>query len=311
MFRPIRILILTGLLVAAVMPSVAHGKAQIGISDNKPNMFTDPAFKDLKTKYSRVVVSWNVLAPKTAAGKDEKVRLAQWMAGAKANGQSVLVAIDASRDAKASSTYRKLAFPKKKNQLGKEIKKLKKAYPQIKAISPWNEANLNKKPKQVAQWAKEAKKNCKGCKVVIDTLDKPNLNSWTKSYIKASKKAGVKTKIWGLHNYVDVNNFQSKRTKAFLKVTKKTPIWLTETGGVVNRANPGSRFAGTGIDHQTKATTFLIDQIVKKNARIKYVFFYNWSNEVAFSSGYLSWDSALRDADGTLRPAYQLLKAYK
>ena len=96
-----------------------------------------------------------------------------------------------------------------------------------------------------------------------------------------------------------------------MKLTKKTPVWLTETGGVVNRANGGSHFAGTGIDQQTKATTFLFNEIVKKNPRIKYVFFYNWSNEVTFASGYLSWDSALRDADGTLRPAYAIVKANK
>ena len=60
MFRPIRLLILTGLLVAAVTPSVAHGKAQIGVSDNKPNMFSDPDFKALGAKNVRLLVGWDV-----------------------------------------------------------------------------------------------------------------------------------------------------------------------------------------------------------------------------------------------------------
>jgi len=311
MFRPIRLLILTGLLVAAVVPSVAHAKAQIAISDNKPFMFNDPAWQNLKTKYSRVVVSWNVLTPKTSAGRDEKTRLDTWMAGAKAHGQSVLLSLNSSRDGRKGPVE-----PKTDKQYASAVKALKKKYPQIKAISPWNEASYTQRSKKeitrVAGWAKLAKKNCKGCKVVMDVVDKPNLNSWTKKYIATSKKVkGSKISIWGLHNYVDVNNFTSKRTKAFLKITKKGDVWLTETGGVVNRANPGSHFAATGIDHQTKATTYLFDQIVKKNPRIKWVFIYNWSNEVTFASGFLSWDSALRDADGTLRPAYGVLQANK
>jgi hypothetical protein len=190
------------------------------------------------------------------------------------------------------------------------MKALRKKYPgQIKRVSPWNEANYTiKKAPQAADYYKAVKKNCPGCKIVTDVVDKPNLVSWTKKYVKALGK--TKVKIWGLHNYVDVNNFQTKRTKAFLKVTKKGDVWLTETGGVAGRnTTNNSHFAGTGLAFQAKATTFLFDKIVKPNKRIKLVYIYNWNNNAAFD--YLTWDSALVDNTGTLRPAYAIVKANK
>ena len=93
-------------------------------------------------------------------------------------------------------------------------------------------------------------------------------------------------------------------------MTKKGDVWLTETGGVVDRnTSNNSSFAGKGIDHQTKATQYLFDNIVKKQKRIKQVYFYNWNNDQAFD--YLTWDSALKDVAGTLRPSYSILKANK
>jgi hypothetical protein len=301
MFRPIRLLILTGLLVAAVMPSVAHGKAQIGVSDNKPNMFSDNDFKALGAKNVRLNVGWDLLSAKGGSATYERQRVAAWMAGAKAGKYTVLLSFDRSKgSSKKNPTPAKLV---------KSLKAIRKKYPgQIKRVSPWNEANLNKTPKQAAAWYKAVKKACKGCKIVSDVVDKPNLISWTKKYKKALGK--TKVKIWGLHNYVDVNNFSDKRTKAFLKLTKKGDVWLTETGGVVDRnTTTNSSFAGKGIDHQTKATQYLFDNIVKKQKRIKQVYFYNWNNDQAFD--YLTWDSALKDVAGTLRPSYAILKANK
>lgn len=302
MFRPIRLLILTGLLVAAVMPSVAHGKAQIGISDNKPNMFSDNDFKALGTKNVRLNVGWDLLSAKGSTAAHERTRVAAWMAAAKTGKYNILLSFDASK-----GTTKKRPTGKK---LAASLKAIRKKYPgQIKRVSPWNEANWTvKNAKKAAEYYKAVKKACKGCKIVSDVVDKPNLISWTKKYKKALGK--TKVKIWGLHNYVDVNNFTDKRTKAFLKLTKKGDVWLTETGGVVDRnTTTNSSFAGKGIDHQTKATQYLFDNIVKKQKRIKLVFFYNWNNDQAFD--YLTWDSALKDVAGTLRPSYNILKANK
>ncbi|HWI21712.1 MAG TPA: hypothetical protein VNT22_03755 [Baekduia sp.] len=298
MLRPTRLVLALSLLIAAAIPSVAHGKAVIGISENKPDMFTDQQFKDLGTKQVRVLVGWDVMSSKKAAGKAEKARFDLWMKGAKAGGYTVLLAFDKSKNGSKN--------PKPK-QLVAQLKKLRKAYPgQIKQVSPWNEANLNKTPKQAAEWYKAVKKACKGCKIVADVLDKPNLVSWTKKFNK--ELGSSKVKIWGLHNYVDVNNFSTKRTRAFLKVTKKGDVWLTETGGVVGRNTiNNSHFADSGVDHAAKATTFLFDNIVKKQPRIKKVYIYNWNNNAA--PEYLTWDSALKDASGQLRPAYQIVLA--
>ena len=295
MSRPFRLVALTALLLVAAVPSVAHGKAKVGISENKPQMFNDVRFKDLKIKDVRVVVGWDVVGSKTKAGKAEQQRLDLWMDGAKRDKARVLIAFDKSKNKTKTPTTKKLVAA---------LKKLRKRYPgQIKRVSPWNEGNLNKKPSQYADWYKGIKKVCKGCKVVPDVVDKPNLVTWTKSFRRAIGSS--KIKIWGLHNYVDVNNSQTKRTKAFLKATTGE-VWLTETGGVVYRSNGQSKFAGKGVDFAGKQTTFLFDKIVKPNKRIKLVYVYHWN--IDQPQKQLTWDSALIDNLGNIRPAYFVIK---
>ena len=124
------------------------------------------------------------------------------MASAKAGKYNVLIAFNST---KSTSGSKKKPTAKK---LAASLKALRKKYPgQIKRVSPWNEENYTlKKPKLAAEYYKAVKKACKGCKIVSDVVDKPNLISWTKKYQKALGK--TKVKIWGLHNYVDVNNYR-------------------------------------------------------------------------------------------------------
>ena len=66
--------------------------------------------------------------------------------------------------------------------------------------------------------------------MAADVLDSSDVKSYLRKFLRASKGKG---RIWGLHNYKDVNRRQSKGVKNVLSVVKGK-VWLTETGGIVN-----------------------------------------------------------------------------
>ena len=83
----------------------------------------------------------------------------------------------------------------------------------------------------VARWWKALRKSCPSCTVLgVDLLDWPGVNAWAKRFVKA---AGRAPKVWGLHNYVGMNQLSTRST---LKLMKAVPgkFWLTETGGLVD-----------------------------------------------------------------------------
>src|SRR5215208_5569424 len=96
LMRTIRPTLLLALLVAALAGPTAADAAirlgDVGIADQKADMFSDARFAQLGIKRARIDLAYDVLldANQTAA-------LDQWMAGARANGVEVLVTFDRSR----------------------------------------------------------------------------------------------------------------------------------------------------------------------------------------------------------------------
>ena len=75
-----------------------------------------------------------------------------------------------------------------------------------------------------------ARTDCKGCKIVAaDVLDSSNMERWLRG-IDAKDKG--KARIYGLHNYSDVNRKRSSGTTPLLR-TVGGEVWLTETGGIL------------------------------------------------------------------------------
>ena len=64
--------------------------------------------------------------------------------------------------------------------------------------------------------------------MAADVLDQSTVTKWLKDFIRYSHNRG---RIWGLHNYKDVNRRQSKGLTTVLK-TVPGEVWLTETGGI-------------------------------------------------------------------------------
>jgi hypothetical protein len=287
-----RLLIAIALAFSVASPAAADAKPALGIADNKASAFADPRFVELPISYARINIPWDVLSDPLRLPEVD-----QWMQGAKLAGVKPLVSFDRSRTNKSLNPS--------PAQLVTALKAWRAKWPgQISDVSAWNEPNINgKSGSRVAKWWLALRKACPSCTVLPGELvDRTNAAKWAKDFIKAAKRT---PSIWALHAYIDANNFTSKNTKAFLKVAKGK-LWLTETGGVVRRAARANnaKFKGSGVAHQTKATSYLLNTIAK-NPRVQRIYIYSWS-----SVGDLNWDSGLVGPAGEARPALNVVRKY-
>jgi hypothetical protein len=282
-------------------PGKGKGKAVVGIADQTADTFSDPLFVGLGVKHARINLAWDALE------YDWQVAdLDSWMARANAAGVQPLVIFSQSR---VKGRTRILPTPA---QYGAVIDQLRARYPFLNEFAAWNEMNYPgqptfKKPKRVAQYYKVLRAKCPGCNILPGSLlDNPNLVPWTLALRKEIRKLRQPDpKIWGLHNYSDVNRLRDTSTKKLLKAVKGQ-VWLTETGGVVAATSPTASRYPQGAEYAAKVTAYILGTLVKKNPRITRTYLYEWKAP----QGPVSWDSGLVSPTDTTRPAYDIVKTY-
>jgi hypothetical protein len=286
----------------AAAPQKSEAAVLVGIGDQNASMFSDPLFSQVGFKRARYFPSWNVAqVPQEAAWLD------QWLAAAQAQGVEPLISFFASLGSACPKRPCKLPTVR---QFTKAFKAFRARWPQVKVISPWNEANHRsqptfKNPKRAAQYYNVVRKYCKGCKIIAaDVIDERNMEKWLKTFRKTAKKP----KIWGLHNYRDTNKRKGQLlggTKRLLKAVKGD-IWLTETGGIVKFVLPDGRtlfpFSESRANRATKRMFALAKRYRK---RIKRLYIYHWGAPQTANR----FDAGLVRADGTPRPAYNTVRA--
>jgi hypothetical protein len=293
--RLIRPVLALGLLMLAVLPAAnanAASKLAVGIADQKSEMFTDARFQALGIRYVRVMVPYDAMA-------DMPTRrwLDAWMAGARATGARPLVTFDRS--------HKRPSYNPSAAQMATSLKAVRARYPFVKEFATWNEANINKRPETVARWWVAMKKACPSCTILgADLLDRNNVGSWAKRFVKAAKKAPA---TWGLHNYVDANRMTTTGTKQLLASVKGN-IWFTETGGVVRRNNGSAVKFPASATRAAKVTRFVFDKLAKLSPRVQRVYLYHWNTGVTSEADSHSWDSGLVGPDDKPRPALSVLQ---
>jgi hypothetical protein len=303
-----RALLLAVLLVLAA-PATAPAALRIGIAENTPNLFSDPLFQALGAKYARVVVSYDVMTSRN----DELQRVTDYLNAAAAAGVEPLVTFEHARGAAEicrnakHRRKRQCRLPSAK-RYERSFKAFRARFPLVRTYAPWNEINHStqptfRHPKVAARFTGIARRNCRGCKIVVaDLLDaadstrakKPRFRS-TLRYIKRFKRAlKAPRKICGLHNYGDTNRFRDTGTKVIIKALRCKEIWLTETGGIYKfRA---ARFK-TSAKRQLRATKYMF-KVARRYPRIKRLYVYTW-----FGATTPRFDAGLV-ARGRPRPAY-------
>ena len=285
--------------VMDVSPGPGPGLAQersvdIGIADQKPNMFGDERFVALGIRYARLAVGWDVLTDARAAAE-----LAAWLKDAQATGVEPLISFMHSRgpDRKATPSPSRLQY---------EFRRLRRLYPWVTTYATWNEANhcgepLCHRPKTAAAYYRVLRRECPTCTILApEMLDMPGMSRWVRQFVR---HLGFTPRLWGLHNYVEANRFRMLRLRELVRVTHGAEIWLTEVGGLVRRRNRSRTRIPEGPSHAGHVTRYIFDEIVPRNPQITRVYIYHWNS----SSPTDTWDSALITPGGRSRSALAVL----
>jgi len=288
------ILPLAVLLATMLVAPAAQAKARVGLSEQSPALFSQASWQKLKLKRVRYIVSWDY-----AKQGFERAEVSGFLNAAHAAKQDVLVEFNARRGCFTGSRYKKTKACRAPSQSAykKAVRAFRKEFPFVKTFAPWNEVNhvsqpTYKKPKLAAAYYKSMKSVCKKCTIVAaDVLDSSNVKSYLRSFQRYSKHKG---RIWGLHNYKDVNRRQSKGIRNVSAVTKGQ-IWLTETGGFVQFKGSG------GFKYSLKraaARTKYVFSLAKKYKRVTRIYVYRWFGEKRSAR----FDAGLVGPDGKSRP---------
>jgi hypothetical protein len=123
-------------------------------------------------------------------------------------------------------------------------------------------------------------------------------------WVRRFKRHAHHPRLWGLHNYHDVNHasrWGNSGTRKLLRIICGR-VWLTETGGIVRFADHYR--GGRGAELRAASAVARVFRFARRSARIRRVYLYDWNADPVFHA----WDSALVAADGRARPALDVLR---
>jgi hypothetical protein len=270
----------------------------VGLADQHAASYADERLTALPVRHARLSVPWDGLRYAW-----QRRELDDWMRATTDAGMTVLVTFGRSR-------VRPFALPPPA-EYRKQVLAFMRRYRHVREYSPWNEPNQaihprNYDPQRIATYYRTLRSLCPRCKVLgADVVDNSSLETWMKLYV-AQFPAGRAPKLWGLHNYVDVNSISRWGTTVMLR---RAPgeIWFTETGAIVSRKKPKSTARAdrrkqirTG-ESRAAAATRRVFTLAEMSERITRVYIYHWR-----AGPSSSWDSALLDEDGTPRPSFDV-----
>jgi hypothetical protein len=301
-----RLLIPLGLLIAMLaVPATGHAYT-LGVSDQQSSTFTNPLFDALKFKAARYITPYDVMdSPADLAAAQA------WIDAARLKNQRILVHFERSH---LSGRERHLPSV---SEYKREITKFHAAFPDVKEIGVWNEANrcqsrsrvagqpTCRKEQRLASYFKAARQvfRTRGTRIVaLDVLDEQNVNRTVNTIRKFRRFAGSRATILGFHNYSDTNRFSTTRTRRVLNAWRGSgrQVWLTETGGIVKLG----RSFRTSTSRAAKALGCMFT-LAKSNRRISRLYVYQFNPAHNASDDF---DAGLINRNGSRRPGYRVVQ---
>ena len=261
-------------------------------------MFSDANWQKLHTRIARYI------APYDAAVRPYSLALArEWIEAAEQQHVKILVAF-------YHSEYTPTRLPSV-SAYQRDIKKFMRLFPNVREYQPYNEANRGNvphafsspSPELAAQYYRALTKVCKGCKVVgLDVLDATNITP-TLRYIQEFKRALSHLHVsaprtWGLHNYSDVNRFQTTRTRTLVGALGGE-VWLTETGGIVHFGSEFPNRHGSGLARAARAIRLMFS-LAGSHPSIRRLYIFDWKG----GTSHTRFDAGLTDERFNPRPGY-------
>lgn len=324
-------------LTAGAGDAAAKSRYKLGMGDQSPFLFDNANFKKLKIKQVRVIIPWDWQHPDSFFDST----YGPWLQKAHAQKKQILVAFEAHRGCYENGRYskRKICKAPSVKRYTRSFKAFRKQFPYVKQYQPWNEQNnksqpIYNKPVAGAKYYIAMKSACRKCTVAAaDILDTSSMVKYTKKlkrYVDRrakGKRKYLRPRIWGLHNYGDVNYKRTRQTRQFLR-TVPGQVWLTETGGLV-RLLPKFKTSNKRAANRVKYLFKLANSLSKKRkgnkGRLTRVYPYAFfgytvaagqpNKRPRFDSGlvgpvFLDAAGNATAQSGKSRPAYKVFRKY-
>jgi Glycosyl hydrolase catalytic core len=297
----VRGIVLAVLLLAA---PAAEARYRIGVGEQRPEMFAGPAWQDLRLRQVRYLVPWDWR-------RSEQPEVAAFMGAARAHRQDVLITFTARRgcyDGRRYSRARACRAPSSA-AYRRAVRAFDDTYPWVRTYSAWNEVNHVSQPSfgrpRVAVRYYEVLRRLARRRhfrvMAADVLDTSNMLPYLRAFLR---RARGRPRLWGLHNYQDVNRRTSGDTREMVRLVPGR-VWLTETGGIVKFGETRQfNYSERRAANRTRWMFRLADRYGRRRrglrATIARVYVYRWFGEPPGAH----FDAGLVNPDGTPRRAY-------
>jgi hypothetical protein len=246
-----------------------------GLGNETPLMFRDPLFIQLHTKIVRYIAPYDAVAHVASLN-----RAIAFIQAAEIQHEQILVAF-------YHSEYTPTKLPSVATYQ-RDVQKFVKLFPHVRQYQSWDEANrgnisrvlASPSAASAARYYQALIRVCKGCTVLgLDVLDQANISP-TLEYISEFKREigrlrTVMPKIWGLHNYSDINRMESWRTRDLVRALGGQ-VWLTETGGLVQFGGAFPNRNGSGLTRAAKVLKYMF-AVAASQSQVKRLYIYDWT----------------------------------
>jgi hypothetical protein len=286
--------------IASRPEPAAHAAASYmtGIGDEHATMFKSPLWQQLHTRIVRYIAPYDAVARKSTL--NEAITFIQ---AAEVAHVQVLVSF-------YHSEYTPTTLPSVATYQ-RDVQRFVKLFPHVKQYQSWDEANrgyirgvlASPSASASARYYQALIRVCHGCSVIgLDVLDAANIGP-TLSYIAEFKSEigrlrTVMPKIWGLHNYSDINRLESWRTRELVRALGGQ-VWLTETGGLVQFGGAYPNRNGSGLTRAAKVLKYMF-AVAASQAQVKRLYIYDWTG----GNSRTRFDAGLMSAHGQPRAGY-------
>ncbi|MGH2967544.1 MAG: glycosyl hydrolase [Solirubrobacteraceae bacterium] len=284
----------------------ASAKYRVGIGEQKAAVFDSPSWQSLKLKRIRYLVPWDYA--KHSGQRDE---VDHFMGRAREAKQDVLVTFTARRGCYIGNRYsrKKACRAPSTRKYRKAYRAFDKQFPWVRTYSAWNEINHKsqptfKSPRKAAGYYNVLRKDARRKRfrvMAADMLDTGNMGRYLSTFKRYAKGS---PKLWGLHNYGDVNRKRTRYTKQMLR-SVRGEVWLTETGGIV-KLLPSFKRSPSRAAKRTKGMFRLVNRYDTKRrgmrSKITRLFVYTWFGEERSAR----FDAGLVNPDGSPRKAFSV-----
>ena len=300
--------VLAALLVA---PPAADATYRLGIGEQAPSMFASPAWQSLRLGVVRYIVAWDWLQTGQAAD------VAAYMDAARSHGQDVLVTFAAHRGCFDGLRYSRAPACRAPSASAYRaaVRAFDDRYPWVRTYSAWNEVNhvsqpTFARPQLAARYysvlLRESRRRHFRV-MAADVLDTSNMRGYLRAFLRL---APGRPRLWGLHNYQDVNRVTSGDTRDMLSLVPGE-VWLTETGAIVKLGNSRQfAYSEARAANRTRWMFRLAGRFDTRRrglrSRLTRLYVYKWFGEPPGAR----FDAGLVNPDGTPRPAFFVVRRY-